>query len=59
MIARDENEFELFSRMDQERYVEEDYEKRKEMVLKNCGKDKLPPNYNYRLIQDFEVPEWI
>lgn len=45
--------------MDSERYERENFEERKRMVQSKLQGRKFPSNFNYRLIQDFEVPEWI
>jgi superfamily II DNA/RNA helicase len=59
-IARTEEEFQKFQEMDKERYLRE----KKDEKLKEI-KDKLDLNeeqlktINYRLLQEFEVPEWV
>jgi hypothetical protein len=45
--------------MDSERYKEENIEERIKMVQSKLPNKKFTSNFNYRLIQDFEVPEWI
>lgn len=45
--------------MDNERYEAEHFEERKKLVQAKLGHQKFAANFNYRLIQDFEVPEWI
>lgn len=61
VIARDENEFELFTKMDEERYERENRAERiktikdKKPQKANLSDDKI----NYRLIQDWEVPDWV
>ncbi len=45
--------------MDNERYEAEQFEERKKLVQAKLGQQKFAANFNYRLIQDFEVPEWI
>lgn len=59
IISRNDAEYEMFQQMDQERYEAEHFEERKKLVQSKLQKQKFPPNFNYRLIQDFEVPEWI
>jgi|LauGreDrversion4_2_1035121.scaffolds.fasta_scaffold495008_2 ATP-dependent helicase STH1/SNF2 len=59
IMARDDKEYELFQKMDQERYEREGQEERIKHVQKNLNLDRFPSSFNYRLIQDFEVPEWI
>lgn len=46
--------------MDADRNTNEDLEQRKALVKSKSAKDKkFSVNYNYRLTQDFEVPDWI
>lgn len=69
IISRSQEEYEIFSKMDQERYVEEDRESRVQRIIQNAVAEHqargLPPpninpaNINYRLLQEWEVPEWI
>lgn len=62
MIARDQEEYEIFTRMDQERYKEENKEERMEAIsryFEKEGKQINLNNVNYRLTQEWEVPEWI
>lgn len=58
MIARSEEELRTFNEMDNERYILE----KKDEVLEEIMKKTLvphPKHINYRLMQDFEVPEWV
>ena len=61
VIARDEDEFETFQKMDQERYNHENRDERIKLIKekkpnkRHLADDKI----NYRLIQDWEVPAWI
>ena len=61
VISRTDEEFELFQKMDQDRYATESRLERIQMIRdKKPHKAKLPDEkINYRLIQDWEVPEWI
>ena len=61
VISRTDEEFEIFQRMDQERYAREDKQERIAMIReRKPQKAHLPDEkINYRLIQDWEVPEWI
>ncbi|CAD8155453.1 unnamed protein product [Paramecium octaurelia] len=52
-IARSEEEFEMFNELDRQRYEQE------KLIYKNFNENKDDQYYNYRLIQDDEVPEWI
>ena len=58
-MSRDEKEFELFQQMDKERNEVERIEERQKLIKSRQQKKKWHPNYNFRLIQEFEVPEWI
>eukprot|EP00347_Sterkiella_histriomuscorum_P012579 403368026 len=62
IISRDVEEYEIFTRMDQERYIEEKKEERMEEIRRRYereGRQTNLSNMNYRLLQDWEVPEWI
>ncbi|CAD8057910.1 unnamed protein product [Paramecium primaurelia] len=52
-IARSEEEFEMFNELDRQRYEEE------KLIYKNFNQNRDDQQFNYRLIQDDEVPEWI
>ena len=46
--------------MDADRAIRENLDKRISLVKSKSTKDKkFSANYNYRLTQDFEVPQWI
>ena len=59
-ISRTPEEFNKFQEMDQERYINEKRDERLKTI-----KEKLDLNeeqlktINYRLLQEFEVPEWV
>jgi len=59
-ISRTDEEFEKFQKMDQERYLNEKREERLEEIKNklNLNEEQLK-NINYRLLQEFEVPEWV
>ena len=61
IISRNDDEFEVFQKMDAERYATEERVQRIQMIReKKPHKAKLPDEkINYRLIQDWEVAEWI
>jgi hypothetical protein len=67
IISRSAEEYEVFTKMDQERYVLEGKEARLQEIYEywqnDHNKKSLPfpnlQNVNYRLIQEYEVPEWI
>lgn len=61
IISRNDEEFEIFQKMDQERYAQEDKAQRLALIReKKPTKAHLPDEkINYRLIQDWEVPDWI
>lgn len=61
MIARNPEELDLFQKMDQEMFAKEGKEKRLQEILekKPSLKDKDLSKINYRLVQDWEVPEWV
>ena len=59
-IARNEEEFNKFQEMDQERYKREKKEERlKEIKEKLNLNDEQIKSVNYRLLQEYEVPEWV
>jgi len=53
-MARDEQELELFTQMDNKRYAREKIEERTKMIQEKTG--KIAKNQNVRLMQEFEVP---
>lgn len=67
IISRSHEEYEVFTKMDQERYLLEGKEARLQEIYEywqnDHNKKSLPfpnlQNVNYRLIQEYEVPEWI
>lgn len=59
MLARSPEEIELFNKMDQEMGVREGREERMLEIIKHKPYLTLDSPYNYRLIQDWEVPDWI
>ena len=61
MLARSEEEYKLFDKIDKERY---EVENRDEKIQEIVGKISLSENFNlktlnYRLMKDYEVPDWI
>lgn len=59
-ISRSEMELELFEEMDRKRYIAEAKEARLQHIKEKMNHDdKTMKNVNYRLIQEFEVPEWV
>jgi ATP-dependent helicase STH1/SNF2 len=60
MISRSDDEFIIFQRMDQERYESERKEERINEILKKGHIDvNVTKHFNYRLMQEYEVPEWV
>ncbi len=67
IISRSPEEYEIFTKMDQERYLLESREARLREIQEYWQGEHLKKgvampnlqNVNYRLIQEFEVPEWI
>lgn len=67
IISRSHEEYEVFTKMDQERYLLEGKDARLQEIYEywqnDHNKKSLPfpnlQNVNYRLIQEYEVPEWI
>ena len=58
MISRSDEEFALFTKMDKERYGEE----KKDFLVKEIQErhgEVHHKHINYRLIQDWEVPDWV
>lgn len=61
VIARNDNEFEMFQKMDADRYKRENRDERIKLIKSkkptkaNLADEKI----NYRLVQTWEVPEWI
>ncbi len=59
-IARSDDELRTFEQMDKERYIKENKEQKlKEIKEKMNYDDEIMKTINYRLIQDYEVPEWV
>lgn len=58
IVSRTDEEYEIFTKMDQERYIREDRASRLALIReKKPQKANLPDEkINYRLIQDWEVP---
>jgi ATP-dependent helicase STH1/SNF2 len=61
MLARTEEEYKLFDKMDKERYESENRdEKIKEIMERIIFPDNMNlKTINYRLMKDYEVPDWI
>jgi SNF2 family DNA or RNA helicase len=60
MLARNEDEFKLYEQMDKERYERENRDEKIKYIEKRCNIDmSTVKNINYRLLQDYEVPDWI
>ena len=59
-ISRTDEEFEIFQKMDQERYINEKKDERLNEIKNklNLNEEQLK-TINYRLLQEFEVPEWV
>ena len=59
-ISRTPEEFQKFQEMDEERYVNEKREERLNEIKEklNLNEEQLK-SVNYRLLQEFEVPEWV
>lgn len=59
-IARSDEELRTFEQMDKERYIRENKEEKlKEIKEKMNYDDEIMKTINYRLIQEYEVPEWV
>lgn len=61
VISRNDQEFELFQKMDADRYKREDRDERLKLIRQHKpNKAHLPDEkINYRLSQTWEVPQWI
>jgi len=59
MLARSPEELDLFNEMDAEMYAREDKEAKMEEIRGMRPGLKDYSRFNYRLIQEWEVPEWI
>jgi len=59
MLARNEKEFELFEKMDRERYVIEKKDEALKLISEKMGISNVNENYNYRLTQEYELPSWL
>ena len=61
IIARSQEDYDLFTQIDQQRYVEEHKEERMQEIARRLGDRKGVNinNINYRLLQEWEVPGWI
>ena len=59
-IARNEEEFNKFQEMDQERYIREKRDERLEEIKEKLNlNDEQIKSVNYRLLQEYEVPDWV
>jgi ATP-dependent helicase STH1/SNF2 len=58
MIARSDEEFNIFQNMDLERYEKENKEDRLKEIIKK-GHIDTSKHINYRLLQEHEVPDWV
>lgn len=56
ILARDENELRVFNEMDRERYEQEKHIYKHFKHPAHHGKGET---FNYRLVQEYEVPEWV
>ena len=52
-------EIEMFNRMDREMGEKEGRTERMEMIMKHKPGVTMDTPYNWRLVQEWEVPEWI
>jgi SNF2 family DNA or RNA helicase len=60
MLARNEDEFKLYEQMDSERYERDNRDEKIKYIVKRCNIDlSTVKHINYRLLQDYEVPDWI
>ncbi len=59
LLARNKNELLKFQQMDHERYIREQRKKKTEEIMKKLEVETLPKSFNYRLMQEYEVPEWV
>ena len=59
-IARNDEEFNKFQEMDQERYIKEKKEERLKEIQERLNlTDEQIKNVKYRLLQEYEVPDWV
>ena len=59
-ISRTKEEFDKFQEMDKERYINEKKEERLEEIKSKLDlNEEQLKNINYRLLQEYEVPEWV
>ena len=59
-ISRSEEEFKKFQEMDEERYVLENREEKLNEIKTKLNLDnEAIKQVNYRLLQDYEVPDWV
>ena len=59
MLARSPAEIELFNKMDREMFEREGREEKMNEIVKHKPHLTVDSPYNYRLTQEWEVPEWI
>jgi ATP-dependent helicase STH1/SNF2 len=59
MIARNEEEFKFYEAMDAERYQRENKDQKLREIFPQTSLDHTIKHINYRLLQDYEVPEWV
>lgn len=57
ILARGEDELRMFEEMDQERYLREKKDERMREIQEKLAAGKLCTNY--RLMQEWEVPDWV
>jgi len=58
-LARNETELKKFQQMDLERYTLEKKDEKLKEIAEKLKLASLPQNLNYRLMQEYEVPEWV
>ena len=63
LLKRNDEEYELFTRMDAERYQRENKDKVLDGIVTRLMAEQKKAinvdNINYRLFQEWEVPEWV
>lgn len=60
MLSRSEDEFKIFQQMDQERYEREKRDDRINEIVNYTKIDLSSVKHiNYRLLQEYEIPDWI
>lgn len=59
MLARSDDEFKIFEQIDKERYINENRDHKLREIFTKSNLEHNVKHINYRLVQEYEIPEWI